>query len=94
MTPTPSKLRRSSILPALLSNREIFTNETLDEAVEHLDRLLEEFAHEPPVATKPARMARNVVLREIKKRENQRVYWAKLQAEKSAREGQAGQASA
>ena len=93
MTPTPTKLRRSSILPGLLRNPNIFTDENLDEALAHFDRLLAEFAHEPERATHAMRMARNVITREIANREKRREYWFKRQAEESAREGQAGQVS-
>ena len=66
--------------------KSIFTDETLDEALAHFDSLLAAFPNEPAEKTHSIRMARNVVAREMARREKQRDYWFKREQDPAYRE--------
>jgi hypothetical protein len=68
MVATPRPLQRASIWALTIRDENLYSVETLAGTLKHFDDLLKEYADLPPANTKPLRMARNVVARELNRR--------------------------
>ena len=68
MVATPRPLQRASIWALTIRDENLYSVETLAGTLKHFDDLLKEFEHLPAKNTKPLRMNRNVVARELNRR--------------------------
>lgn len=68
MVATPKPLQRSSIWALTIRDENLYSVETLAGTLKHFDDLLKEFEDLPAKNTKPLRMNRNIVARELNRR--------------------------
>ena len=68
MVATPRPLQRASIWALTIRDENLYSVETLAGTLKHFDDLLKEHEDLPSANTKPLRMARNVVARELNRR--------------------------